>query len=164
MHVDAESDPELFWGLRGGGGNFGIATRFEYHLHPVGPMVLGGPIFWPLDQAPAVLRTSASSRRPLPTSSASRSASCPPRRRRSSRPSGSAKPMCGLILAWAGDPAEGAKADPRRPCEAPLAARRSPTRRSDSVRRAPVDARRRRPARSALLLEGPPAARRSPTR
>jgi FAD/FMN-containing dehydrogenase len=56
VHVDAASDPELFWGLRGGGGNFGIATRFEYDLHPVGPMVLGGPIFWPLDQAREVLR------------------------------------------------------------------------------------------------------------
>jgi hypothetical protein len=56
MRVDAESEPELFWGLRGGGGNFGIATAFEYDLHPVGPIVLGGPIYWPLDQAPDVLR------------------------------------------------------------------------------------------------------------
>ena len=56
MRVDAESEPELFWGLRGGGGNFGIATAFEYDLHPVGPIVLGGPIYWPLDQAPEVLR------------------------------------------------------------------------------------------------------------
>jgi len=56
LHVDAETEPELFWGLRGGGGNFGIATSFEYRLHPVGPMVLGGPIFWPLAEAPEVLR------------------------------------------------------------------------------------------------------------
>jgi hypothetical protein len=55
-HIDADTDPELFWGLRGGGGNFGIATSFEYQLHPVGPMVLGGPIFWPLSDAPEVLR------------------------------------------------------------------------------------------------------------
>ena len=56
MRVDAASEPELLWGLRGGGGNFGIATALEYDLHPVGPLVLGGPIFWPLDQAPQVLR------------------------------------------------------------------------------------------------------------
>ncbi len=53
--VDADHEPELFWGLRGGGGNFGIATAFEYDLHPVGPLVLGGPVYWPLDQAPEVL-------------------------------------------------------------------------------------------------------------
>ena len=57
VHVDEATDPELFWGLRGGGGNFGIATSFEYRLHPVGPLVLGGPIVWPLEQAGEVLRT-----------------------------------------------------------------------------------------------------------
>jgi FAD/FMN-containing dehydrogenase len=55
MHVDEPTEPELFWALRGGGGNFGIATALEYRLHPVGPLVLAGPIFWPLAQAPAVL-------------------------------------------------------------------------------------------------------------
>jgi FAD/FMN-containing dehydrogenase len=55
LRVDAFTEPELFWGLRGGGGNFGIATAFEYRLHPVGPMVLGGPIFWPLADAAEVL-------------------------------------------------------------------------------------------------------------
>jgi len=54
-HVDAETEPELFWGLRGCGGNFGIATALCYRLHPVGPLVLGGPIFWPLAAAPEVL-------------------------------------------------------------------------------------------------------------
>ena len=50
------ADPDLLWGLRGGGGNFGIVTAFEYDLHAVGPMVLGGPIFWPVEQAADVLR------------------------------------------------------------------------------------------------------------
>jgi FAD/FMN-containing dehydrogenase len=56
LRVDAGTEPELFWGLRGGGGNFGIATALEYQLHPVGPIVLGGPVIWPLADAPKVLR------------------------------------------------------------------------------------------------------------
>jgi len=48
---------ELFWGLRGGGGNFGIVTSFEYRLHPVGPEVLAGPIFYPFERAGEVLRS-----------------------------------------------------------------------------------------------------------
>jgi len=45
----------LFWGLRGGGGNFGIVTSFEYQVHPVGPTVLAGMLLYPLDQAARVL-------------------------------------------------------------------------------------------------------------
>jgi FAD/FMN-containing dehydrogenase len=51
-----ERNADLFWGIRGGGGNFGIATSFEYRLHPVGPIVLAGPIFHPLERAGEVLR------------------------------------------------------------------------------------------------------------
>jgi FAD/FMN-containing dehydrogenase len=47
--------PELFWGLRGGGGNFGIVTSFEYGLHPVGPVVLAGMVAFDLDDGPEVL-------------------------------------------------------------------------------------------------------------
>lgn len=50
-----DQNQDLFWGIRGGGGNFGIVTSFEYRLHPVGPMVLAGPIFFPMEQAPEVL-------------------------------------------------------------------------------------------------------------
>jgi FAD/FMN-containing dehydrogenase len=55
VHASATEEPELFWGLRGGGGNFGIVTAFEFELHPVGPTVYGGPIFFSGDDAEAVL-------------------------------------------------------------------------------------------------------------
>ena len=45
VHASAGENSDLFWGLRGGGGNFGIVTAFEYRLHPVGPMVTGGAVF-----------------------------------------------------------------------------------------------------------------------
>jgi hypothetical protein len=61
-----DSNPELFWGLRGGGGNFGVATSFEYRLHDVGPLVLGGLIGWPLDQAADVLAFHREQTRTLP--------------------------------------------------------------------------------------------------
>ena len=54
--ASASEHPDLFWGLRGGSGNFGVAVSFEYQLHEVGPLVLGGPLFYELDDAPAVLR------------------------------------------------------------------------------------------------------------
>jgi FAD/FMN-containing dehydrogenase len=56
VRVDASSDPELLWGLRGGGGNFGAVVRFGLRLHEVGPTVLAGMIIHPLDDALAVLR------------------------------------------------------------------------------------------------------------
>ena len=49
-------NPDLFWALRGGGGNFGVVTEFEYRLHPIGPIVTGGFNFWPYEQAQDVLR------------------------------------------------------------------------------------------------------------
>jgi FAD/FMN-containing dehydrogenase len=54
--ASAAEDPDLFWAVRGGGGNFGVATSFEYRLHPVGPMITGGLILYPLDAAWDVLR------------------------------------------------------------------------------------------------------------
>lgn len=53
--ADDREDPDLFWGLRGGGGNFGIVTSFEYRLHSVGPQVLAGPVLWRMEDATEVL-------------------------------------------------------------------------------------------------------------
>jgi FAD/FMN-containing dehydrogenase len=51
VHASTGDYSDLFWGLRGGGGNFGIVTQFEFRLHPVGPDVLTGLIVYPFDQA-----------------------------------------------------------------------------------------------------------------
>jgi FAD/FMN-containing dehydrogenase len=51
LHVDADHHDDLFWAIRGGGGNFGVVTRFEFALHPVGPLVYGGLVVLPIDQA-----------------------------------------------------------------------------------------------------------------
>jgi FAD/FMN-containing dehydrogenase len=56
LTASPQENPELFWGLRGGGGNFGIATEFEYRLHPVGPIILGGILLYPAEHAPKLLR------------------------------------------------------------------------------------------------------------
>jgi FAD/FMN-containing dehydrogenase len=56
VKASASENADLFWGVRGGGGNFGIVTEFEFRLNPLGPMVLAGPIFWPMEDSPQVLR------------------------------------------------------------------------------------------------------------
>jgi FAD/FMN-containing dehydrogenase len=54
--ASATVNPDLFWGLRGGGGNFGIVTEFHLRLHPVGPLVLGGMLMYPAQQGREVAR------------------------------------------------------------------------------------------------------------
>ena len=56
LRCDENNNADLFWATRGGGGNFGIVTSFEFKLHPVGPEVMAGPIVFPFDQASSVLR------------------------------------------------------------------------------------------------------------
>ena len=48
---------DLFWGLRGGGGNFGVVTSFRFRAHPVGPTVVAGPMLFPLERGPEVMET-----------------------------------------------------------------------------------------------------------
>ena len=54
--ASAAEHPDLFWALRGGGGNFGVVTSFRFALHPVGPTVVAGPVFWAADDTSDVLR------------------------------------------------------------------------------------------------------------
>ncbi len=56
VRASADEHPDLFWALRGGGGNFGVVTSFRFALHPVGPPVLAGPVFWAADDTVDVLR------------------------------------------------------------------------------------------------------------
>ena len=55
VRASSDENADLFWGLRGGGGNFGVVTGIEYTLHPVGPEIVGGLVAWPASDAPAVL-------------------------------------------------------------------------------------------------------------
>ena len=55
VHTSKEENPDLFWAIRGGGGNFGVVISFEYHLHPV-DKVIAGPLFWPIEKIEPTLR------------------------------------------------------------------------------------------------------------
>lgn len=56
LRCDENTHADLFWATRGGGGNFGIVTSFEFKLHPVGPVVMSGPAVFPFEQARSVLQ------------------------------------------------------------------------------------------------------------
>jgi FAD/FMN-containing dehydrogenase len=56
LKANATENSDLFWALRGGGGNFGVVTSFEYQLHNVGPTIIGGMVAYPLGEARNVLR------------------------------------------------------------------------------------------------------------
>jgi FAD/FMN-containing dehydrogenase len=56
VRASADENPDLFWGVRGGGGNFGIVTEFEFRCVPLGTQVLAGPIVWPMEKSVEVLR------------------------------------------------------------------------------------------------------------
>jgi FAD/FMN-containing dehydrogenase len=56
LRANDKENPDLYWGLRGGGGNFGVVTSIEYRLHDMDPVILGGSIVWPVAQAREVLR------------------------------------------------------------------------------------------------------------
>src|SRR5262245_15790163 len=56
VRASARDHPDLFWALRGGGGNFGVVSSFRFTLHPVGPTVMAGPVFWAAEDTTDVLR------------------------------------------------------------------------------------------------------------
>jgi FAD/FMN-containing dehydrogenase len=99
---------ELFWGLRGGGGNFGVVTSFEFRLHPVGPMIVGGLLGWPIAEAPGLIRKWRDFMDTAPdelSSAVAQLPAAPPEEFVPAELQG--KPVVGIIFAWVGDPDEG---------------------------------------------------------
>ncbi|MDF2776630.1 MAG: FAD-binding oxidoreductase [Enterobacteriaceae bacterium] len=109
LHASEAENAELFWGLRGGGGNFGVVTRFEFQLHPVGPNVLSGLIVFPFEQAKSVISQFARFTETMPDElnvwMVTRAA--PPLPFLPEEVHG--KEMVALALCYAGDPKEGEK-------------------------------------------------------
>jgi len=112
LTVSPEEHSDLFWAVRGGGGNFGVVTSFEYRLHEVGP-VLGGAVAWPLAQAGRVLRFYDEFARGCPDSLSANA-------RFGVAPDGT--PILGVGVAWVGPSDQGERLlKPLRSCETPLA-------------------------------------------
>jgi FAD/FMN-containing dehydrogenase len=121
MHASETENADLFWGLRGGGGNFGIVTRFEFQLHAVGPSVLSGLIVFPFAQAKTVLTRFARFTETMPEDLSvwmfTRKAPPLPFLPESAH----GREMIALVLCYAGDPAEGEKLiEPLRSFGTPL--------------------------------------------
>jgi FAD/FMN-containing dehydrogenase len=122
VRASARENPDLFWAIRGGGGNFGIVTSFEFLLHPVGPQVLSGLVIHPLEKARDVLRFY---RDFLPTTPEEFACwfvlrQAPPLPFLT--PEWHGKPILALAMCWSGDLAEGERvAAPLRQFGKPLA-------------------------------------------
>jgi FAD/FMN-containing dehydrogenase len=118
LTVSADQHPDLFWGLRGGGGNFGVVTSFEYRLHPVGP-VLAGMVLHPMAKAREVLRFYRDYARNCPDEALAAAALM-------TSPEGA--PVVAIIVAYIGDLAAGeAAVAPVRKFGSPLLDTIAPT-------------------------------------
>ena len=110
LRASADENTDLFWGLKGGGGNFGVVTEFEFRLHPVGPIVFGGMIMHPRAAAGELLRFYRDFMEQAPDEVGGGLAllTAPPEDFVPEEARG--KPACGLILVYVGDPETGEEA------------------------------------------------------
>jgi FAD/FMN-containing dehydrogenase len=107
VRASATENRELFWALHGGGGNFGVATAFEFGLHPVGPTVLAGLMLWPGDRGREVTRAMRDVYESAPDELAAGVIylTGPPEPFVPAHLQGAL--CCGVAMLWAGDSADG---------------------------------------------------------
>jgi hypothetical protein len=107
LRASKDENQELFWGVRGGSGNFGVITSFEYHLHRIGPMILGGMLIALPDRAEATLKFMRDYMREAPDDLGAGIAfiSAPPEP--FVPPEMHFKPIVAMIVCWTGDHEEG---------------------------------------------------------
>jgi FAD/FMN-containing dehydrogenase len=98
VHASEQEHPDLFWALRGGGGNFGVVTSFEYRLHAIGPMIVGGMVVHPFARATEVLKFYAQFMKNAPDELVAAAVLM-------TAPDGNK--ACGVLVAYPGDIAEG---------------------------------------------------------
>ncbi len=107
LEVDADHEPDLFWALRGGGGNFGVVTRFDFRAHRMGPVLLGGMLLYPHEAAVDVVRhyREFMAEAPDEVNGAAAFISAPPEPFVPEPVRG--RPVVGLVVVYAGDVEEG---------------------------------------------------------
>ncbi len=146
VNASADEHDDLFWAIRGGGGNFGVVTEFEFELHPVGPLITGGMLLWPRAQAGEVIRFYRDFIASSPNTVGGGVAllTAPPEPFVPEELRGA--PAVGVVYCYVGSIEEGAQA--RCPAaRVRLSGGRSDP--ADALRRAPEHARRGQPARRA---------------
>ena len=110
LRASADENPDLLWGLKGGSGNFGVVTEFEFRLHPVGPMVFGGLILHPRSAGRGLARFYRDFMAQAPDEVGGAFALVTAPTEEFVPPDARGKPSCGLLLFHAGDPAAGEEA------------------------------------------------------
>jgi FAD/FMN-containing dehydrogenase len=110
VRASSEENEDLFWGLRGGGGNFGVVTGIDYALYPVGPEIVGGLVAWPASEAPGVLELYRSfvEKAPPELTLVVLMRPAPPAPWLPKDMHG--KPIVAMLACYSGDPAQGEKA------------------------------------------------------